>query len=83
MFVGKILENGNSAFECRDSKIVEEFQLLRPTGDVEKAFRFDGFAPLIPQSIIGNIGDMYKKSEDLDIESLFSYVLENANIYPI
>ena len=38
MFVGRILENGNSAFECRDGKIVEEFDLLRKTGDVEKAF---------------------------------------------
>lgn len=83
MFVGRILENGNSAFECRDGKIVEEFDLLRKTGDVEKAFRFEGFTPIIPQSIIGDIRDMYKKSEELNIEDLFSYILEKANIYPI
>ena len=49
----------------------------------KRLFRFEGFTPIIPQSIIGDIRDMYKKSEELNIEDLFSYILEKANIYPI
>lgn len=77
MFVGKILENGNSAFESRDGKTIEEVRVLKSNGEIGLAFKFEGFSILISSDAIDNVAELYRKSEELTMDELASYIFKN------